>query len=57
MQRLSVVRILPKEADHGKKATLGGTFDCHAILQGKEVTGFSITQSETSHFWISDPVP
>ena len=36
LQKLSVVRILPKEADHEKKATLGGTFNCHTTLQGKE---------------------
>jgi len=36
LQRLSVVKILPNEADQEKKATLGGTFDCHIILHGKE---------------------
>ena len=39
MWRLSVVKILTKEADHEKKATLGGTFDCHTNLQGKERVG------------------
>ena len=36
LQRLSVVKILPKDANHEKKATLGGTFECHIILQGKD---------------------
>ena len=38
LQRLSVVKILPKEADQEKKAICGGTFDCHIILHGKETT-------------------
>jgi len=33
---LSVVKILLKEADHEKKATLGGTFDFQIILQGND---------------------
>ena len=28
-----------KEADHEMKATLGGTFNCHTNLQGKEQVG------------------
>ena len=36
LQMLSVVKILPKEADHEKKATFGGTFDFQIILQGKD---------------------
>ena len=31
----SVVKILPNEADHEKKATFGGTFDFQIIFQGK----------------------
>ena len=34
--KVAIVKILPKEADQEKKATLGGTFDCHIILHGKE---------------------
>ena len=33
------LRILPKEVDHEKKATLGGTFDCHTNLERKERVG------------------
>ena len=36
LQRFSVVKILSKEADHEKKATLGGTFDFQIIFQGKD---------------------
>ena len=35
--KVAIVKILPKEADQEKKATLGGTFDCHIILHGKEI--------------------
>ena len=34
--KVAIVKILPKEADQEKKVTLGGTFDCHIILHGKE---------------------
>ena len=34
--KVAIVKILPKEADQEKKATLGGTFECHIILHGKE---------------------
>ena len=37
-RRLSIVRILPKAAVQEKKATQGGTFDCHTIFQGKGMT-------------------
>ena len=37
-RRLSIVRILPKAAVQEKNATRGGTFDCHTIFQGKEMT-------------------
>ena len=38
IQRISVVKILPKAAVQEKNAILGGTFDCHTIFQGKEMT-------------------
>ena len=37
-QRLFVVKILPKAAVPKKNATLGWTFDCHTIFQGKSMT-------------------
>ena len=36
-RRLSIVRILPKATVQEKKATRGGTFDCHTIFQGKDM--------------------
>ena len=38
-RRLSIVKILPKAAVQEKKATRGGTFDCHTIFQGKGMMG------------------
>jgi len=36
LQRLSIVRICPKEVIHMKKATFKGVFDLHILFQGKE---------------------
>ena len=36
--KFPVVKILPNEAIHEKKATLGGTFEHHTGFQGKEMS-------------------